>query len=242
MSKKYFKPLMGLIAAFGIVTTAPMVCHAGSLSRPIIEIIKPYPPKLSQTERLKNAKTIEMTSDALIFNRNSSNEDKASIYQYRGLLRYENGDVSGAQEDFNQAIELVPYYADAYNRRGLLKEEALNDIKGALRDYTKAIEIEPDLRMAYYNRGLLRFKLKDFDGAIADYNTLIQKSSDFTYAYLHRSIIRYYRFESTKSSDLKEKQAILQDLRMAQKLAEQNADKLHQKISQQIKLWSDKIP
>ena len=56
--------------------------------------------------------------------------------------------------DYNRAIELKPDYANAFNNRGIVKDNS-GDYEGALRDYNRAIELKPDFATAFNNRELL---------------------------------------------------------------------------------------
>ncbi len=59
-----------------------------------------------------------------------------------------------AVAQFDKAIEIDPRYADAYNARGLIRQQS-NDLNGALQDFNKVIELSPKGAEAYSNRGLL---------------------------------------------------------------------------------------
>ncbi|MDB9394841.1 tetratricopeptide repeat protein, partial [Microcystis aeruginosa] len=83
------------------------------------------------------------------------------------------GDYQGAIADYNQAINIKPDYALAYNNRGNAKYD-LGDYQGAIADYNQAINIKPDYALAYYNRGIAKYDLGDYQGAIADYNQAAQ--------------------------------------------------------------------
>jgi len=50
------------------------------------------------------------------------------------------GDYRGEIEDYNQAIQLNPNYADAYYNRGLSRSR-LGDQQGAIKDYQKAADL-----------------------------------------------------------------------------------------------------
>ncbi|HRT68111.1 MAG TPA: tetratricopeptide repeat protein, partial [Bacteroidota bacterium] len=43
-------------------------------------------------------------------------------YLDNGIAKYNEGDFNGALEQFSKAIEIDPEYADAYNNRGLVKD------------------------------------------------------------------------------------------------------------------------
>ncbi|MCZ8243713.1 MAG: tetratricopeptide repeat protein [Microcystis sp. LE19-131.1A] len=75
--------------------------------------------------------------------------------------------------DYNQATNIKPDYADAYNNRGSAKYE-LGDKQGAIADYNQAIKIKPDYADAYFWRGSAKSDLGDKQGAIADYNQAAQ--------------------------------------------------------------------
>ena len=76
-------------------------------------------------------------------------------------------------EDFTEAIEINPKYANAYNNRGAAKI-SLSDFKGAIEDFTKAIEINPKFVNAYFSRGIAKNSLNDQNGACIDWTTASQ--------------------------------------------------------------------
>ena len=62
-----------------------------------------------------------------------------------------------AIEDFNNAIHIVPAFANAYNNRGFTYY-ILGQYKHAIEDYNKAINLKPDYADAYMNRGVTYLK------------------------------------------------------------------------------------
>lgn len=79
--------------------------------------------------------------------------------------------------DFNIAIELKPNYGDAYENRGLAKED-LKDYLGAILDCNKAIELKSDYPSTYFCRGTakLSIKVKDYQGGkVIKYLTFLLK-------------------------------------------------------------------
>jgi len=85
---------------------------------------------------------------------------------------YEDGDWQERIVFYNNAIELKPNYAEAYNNRGLLYSKQKN-LEAALRDYNKAIELYPNFLIAYNNRGNAYFDMKYYDLALSDFNKAI---------------------------------------------------------------------
>jgi len=84
-----------------------------------------------------------------------------------GDAKLENGDYTGAKEDYTKAIEIDSTFAYAYSRRALTKIN-LDDHTGAKEDYTKAIEFDPDYARFYFFRGLINVQLEDFNAACPD--------------------------------------------------------------------------
>ncbi len=86
---------------------------------------------------------------------------------------------------YNQAISLNPDYAEAYNNRGVAKDE-LGQHDEAITDYNDAIRLKSNYAEAYNNRGAAKAELGQHDGAIADYEEAIRLKPDYAEAYYNR--------------------------------------------------------
>jgi len=104
------------------------------------------------------------------------------VYNSRGWTKQEQGDYTGAMEDFTRAIELKPDNTYAYNNRGWTKREQ-GDHTGAMEDFTRAIELKPDDAYGYNNRAGVKRELGDYKGAIEDYTQAIKLNPDDPNAY-----------------------------------------------------------
>lgn len=115
--------------------------------------------------------------------------DYSDVYNNRGLIKVNMNDISGALQDYGEAIRMNPSFAEAYNNRALLKGEKANDSTGAMLDFNKAIEINPAYAQAYNNRGVLKeIKFKDYQGALNDYTNAIKISKDYADAWFNRGM------------------------------------------------------
>ncbi len=106
----------------------------------------------------------------------------SGVYNEKGNVKCDLGDVKGAMEDFDKAIELNPKYVFAYSNRGVAKYY-LEDVKGAMEDFDKAIELDPKNADFYNNRRILKRKLRDVNRAMEDRNKVIElnlKVKNFT--------------------------------------------------------------
>ncbi|MFQ4140862.1 tetratricopeptide repeat protein [Chlorogloeopsis sp. ULAP02] len=106
----------------------------------------------------------------------------------RGLEKARQKDWAGAIEEFNSAIQLNPYFAEAHLQRGLAYYD-LGDILQAVSDYTEALKLNPKSIEACYCRALARVGLKNFPGALTDINQAIFLNSNYASAYNLRAII-----------------------------------------------------
>ncbi len=109
-------------------------------------------------------------------------------YFFRGVAKFNLGDLVGARYDFSFAIELHPYFSHAYHYRGI-SQERLNNYNSAIRDYNLAIEIDPVNPDIYSSRGFTKVLLNDTVGAMADFNEAILIDSRNYQAYLNRSMV-----------------------------------------------------
>ena len=99
-------------------------------------------------------------------------------------------DVDEKLRFYGEAIRLKPYYAQAFNNRGVARQ-AKGDLDGALADFTKAIRLKPDYAQAFDNRGVAREAKGDFDGALTDYNyAMLRLKLNYAEAFNNRSLTR----------------------------------------------------
>lgn len=93
----------------------------------------------------------------------------AVLYFNRGNDLYRQGDGAEAIRYYDSAIALNPYYARAFNNRGMVRAAVLKDYRAALGDFTRAIEIDSDYADAWTGRGSVHFYLQDQEAAIRDW-------------------------------------------------------------------------
>lgn len=98
-------------------------------------------------------------------------------------------DYVGAFRAANKAVEVDPFFAEAYHTRALV-EVAQGKYSAAIYDENKAIKYKPIAKIfpaCYFNRGLAKYQLGDITGGCAD----LSKSGEMGYsdAYV---IIREY--------------------------------------------------
>ncbi len=102
---------------------------------------------------------------------------------------------------FDEAINLDPNFATAYNNRGNVYLD-IKEHQHALEDYDRAIALDPNYAMAYNNRGAVYHDLKKYQQALKEFNQAIAFAPNYVMAYYNRGNI--YR-------DLKQYKQALED-------------------------------
>lgn len=93
--------------------------------------------------------------------------NRGTIYSNMGL--YEK-----AIHDLNEAIRLMPIYANAYNNRGLVYDK-LGRYEEAIENYNEALKNE-ETATCYYNRANAYYALERYEEALEDCNSYMKMS------------------------------------------------------------------
>jgi tetratricopeptide (TPR) repeat protein len=117
-------------------------------------------------------------------------EDESSLFKKKeakklnnlGVTSFHNGEFELARDQFMEAVDLDPRFAESWNNLGLVLTE-LQDEESATDAFSKAIELNPELSAAYNNLGYIFYKQGSFDQAIEMYNQALGRSCDNSSAY-----------------------------------------------------------
>ena len=107
----------------------------------------------------------------------------------QGVEKARQKDYAGAIADLTEAIQLSPYFADAYYQRGLAYFDTGN-LHDAVSDYTRALEFNPESVGARYARALVRLTLKNLPGALEDVDAAIARDEKYAAAYNLRGMVQ----------------------------------------------------
>lgn len=123
----------------------------------------------------------------------------------RSLARKALGDIQGAEEDLNKAVELDPDSYWHYLDRGRLRLRHTGDKKGALEDFNSAIAIWPEYFYAYIFRAGILDEMDRYEEAIADYRKVLADRPDYYFAYTSLGVLQYMTgdYRGCKTSMLK---------------------------------------
>ena len=104
---------------------------------------------------------------------------------FRGIAKYNLGDLRGAKNDFDRSVMLNPVFTNGYHYRGIT-ESRFGNYAEALDDLQRAIELRPGYEGLYFSRGVTYFLAQQFDKAIKDFDRYIRKEPKDPSAYLNR--------------------------------------------------------
>jgi tetratricopeptide (TPR) repeat protein len=107
------------------------------------------------------------------------------------IAKEDNGDNSGAVNDCNNALQINPRSAWAYNVRGVAKKN-LKDYAGAAADYDQALAINSKYQVVYFNRGLVKYYLGKYEESILDNDQAILLNPKDQDAYVNRGLAKNY--------------------------------------------------
>ena len=106
-------------------------------------------------------------------------------YFFRGIAKYNLGDIRGSRRDFDAAVRLNPVFTSGYHYRAITENRS-GEYDKALEDLEKAISLRPGYNALYYTRGVTYFLSQQFESAVKDFDRYIRKEPKDPSAYLNR--------------------------------------------------------
>ena len=117
---------------------------------------------------------------------------------YRGVAKYNLGDLRGARQDFDRSVRINPVFTSGYHYRAIT-ESRFGRYEEALRDLETAIGLRPGYVGLYFTRGVTYFLSQQFEPAIADFNKYIRKEPKDPSAYLNRGACYLFLQDTTRA-------------------------------------------
>lgn len=107
------------------------------------------------------------------------------IWFFRGIAKYNLGDLRGAYGDFDTSVRKNPVFTSGYHYRAITLSR-FGRYDEALEDLRTAIGLRPGFIGLYYSRGVTYFLSQQFEKAVGDFDKYIRKEPKDPSAYLNR--------------------------------------------------------
>ena len=117
---------------------------------------------------------------------------------FRGIAKYNLGDIRGADTDFNTAVRLNPVFTNGYHYRAIT-ESRMGEYDKAFADFNKALELRPGQLGIYFSRGVTSFLAQKFEDAVEDFDRYIKKEPKDPGAFLNRGACYLFLADTTKA-------------------------------------------
>ena len=119
---------------------------------------------------------------------------------FRGIAKYNLGDLRGAQNDFDTSVRLNPVFTNGYHYRAITKSR-FGEYDSALKDMQQAIDLRPGYIGLYFSRGVTYFLAQRFDDAVSDFDRYIKREPKDPSAYLNRGASYLFLGDTLKALD-----------------------------------------
>lgn len=115
---------------------------------------------------------------------------------FRGIAKYNLGDIRGASRDFDRSVRLNPVFTSGYHYRAITSSR-FGEYDKALEDLEKALSLRPGYEGLYFSRGVTYFLNREFDKAVSDFDYYIRRQPKDPSAYLNRGAAKLYLADTT---------------------------------------------
>ena len=117
---------------------------------------------------------------------------------FRGIAKYNLGDLRGAQTDFDTSVRLNPVFTNGFHYRAIT-ESRFGDYDAAFRDFDRALELRPGQTGVYFSRGVAKFLARRFEEAVTDFDYYIHKEPRDPAAYMNRGACHLFMADTTRA-------------------------------------------
>ena len=117
---------------------------------------------------------------------------------FRGIAKYNLGDLRGAQTDFNTSVRLNPIFTNGYHYRAIT-ESRFGDYDAAFSDFDRALELRPGQTGIYFSRGVANFLAQKFEAAVEDFDYYIKKEPRDPAAFLNRGACHLFLSDTARA-------------------------------------------
>jgi tetratricopeptide (TPR) repeat protein len=97
------------------------------------------------------------------------------------------GAHQAARAEFDRALAISPYLAEAHYHRGCV-HEAMGQVEEALADFDQALRCDPQHAHAYLHRGRIRTEKGELDTALADFDQVMIMRPNDAECFLNRGV------------------------------------------------------
>lgn len=122
----------------------------------------------------------------------------AQPYFYRGYAKFCLDDLKGAEKDVSQSIEHNPFLTDAYELRGVIRQNQ-GKSEQALEDYEAALKMLPENRSLLFNKANVLSDLKRYDESLSTFDKLIKRFPRFENAYIGKARLLLERNDTVEA-------------------------------------------
>ncbi len=117
---------------------------------------------------------------------------------FRGIAKYNLGDLRGADNDFSTSVRLNPVFTNGYHYLGITKSR-FGEYDEAYRNFERALELRPGQNGVYFSRGVTSFLAQKFQDAVSDFDRYLKKEPKDPAAYLNRGASYLYLKDTLKA-------------------------------------------
>ena len=121
-------------------------------------------------------------------------------YFFRGIAKYNLGDIRGAKNDFDRSVSINPVFTNGYHYRGITSSR-FGEYESALEDLQHALDLRPGNMSVYFSRGVTYFLAQQFENAVKDFDKYIRKEPRDPSAYLNRGASHLFLGDTLKAYD-----------------------------------------